>query len=114
MARRISHVFSRVVAGTWGIFSSYGGDGPSKLMFVQRSQDSWIGTRDTSAICSRLGWALGMLLEVRRETQCPFPFDTGILGFLSIFKSSQALSPFEALESTCLSRCQRNMRPPVR
>ena len=28
------HVFSRVVAGTWGIFSSYGGDVHSKLEFV--------------------------------------------------------------------------------
>ena len=25
---------SRVSAGTWGIFSSYGGDDPSMLMFV--------------------------------------------------------------------------------
>ena len=30
-----SHGFSRVVAGTWGIFSSYGGDVHSKLEFVQ-------------------------------------------------------------------------------
>ena len=29
-----SHCFSLVVAGTWGIFSSYNGDGPSKLVFV--------------------------------------------------------------------------------
>ena len=30
-----SHVFSRVAAGTWVIFSSYGGDVHSKLEFVQ-------------------------------------------------------------------------------
>ena len=30
-----SHGFSRVVAGTWGIFSSYGGDVHSKLQCVQ-------------------------------------------------------------------------------
>ena len=30
-----SHGFSRVAAGTWGIFSSYGGDVHSKLEFVQ-------------------------------------------------------------------------------
>ena len=30
-----SHVFSRVAVGTWGIFSSYGGDDPSKLVIVQ-------------------------------------------------------------------------------
>ena len=34
-----SHEFSRVAAGTWCIFSSYGGDGHLKLGFVQRSQD---------------------------------------------------------------------------
>ena len=36
-----------------------------------------------------------------------------ILGFLSIFKKSQPSSPFEALDSTCLSRCQRDVRPAV-
>ena len=30
-----SHGFSRVAAGTWGIFSSYSGDVRSKLEFVQ-------------------------------------------------------------------------------
>ena len=30
-----SHGFSPVAAGTWGIFSSYGRDDPSKLVFVQ-------------------------------------------------------------------------------
>ena len=30
-----SHGFSRVEVGTWGIFSIYGGDGHSKLVFVQ-------------------------------------------------------------------------------
>ena len=29
-----SHGFSRVAAGTWCIFLSYGGDGHSKLMFI--------------------------------------------------------------------------------
>ena len=29
------------------------------------------------------------------------------------FLKSLALSPFEALNSTCLSRCQRDVRPPV-
>ena len=31
----IVHGFSRVAAGTWGIFSSYRGDVHSKLEFVQ-------------------------------------------------------------------------------
>ena len=34
-ARGKSHGFFRVAAGTWGIFSSYGGDVHSKLDFVQ-------------------------------------------------------------------------------
>ena len=67
-----SHVFSRVAAGTWGIFSSYGGDGPSKLLFLQRSQDSCLVTRNTSGISARLSRAIGMLLDLRHETQSPF------------------------------------------
>ena len=38
---------------------------------------------------------------------------TVILGFLSIFKNSQELSPSEAMNSACLSSCQRDVRPPV-
>ena len=34
-ARGKSHGFSRVAAGTWGIFSSYVGDVHSKVEFVQ-------------------------------------------------------------------------------
>jgi len=108
-----SHGFSRVAAGTWGTFSTYGGDGPSTLVFVQRSQDSCRVTRDTSGVSSRLGRAKGTLLEVSRETQGPFPVATGILGFLSMFKRSQAPSNFEAVSSACLSGCQRHVRHSV-
>ena len=38
---------------------------------------------------------------------------TVILGFLSLFKNSQGSSPYEAVNSACLSSCQRNVRPPV-
>ena len=48
--RGMSHWFSLVEAGTWGIFSSYSGDGHSKLHFVQRSQDSCLVMTDTSGI----------------------------------------------------------------
>ena len=48
VARGKSHVFSRVAAGTWGIFSSYGGDDHLKLGFVQRSQDSCLVMTVTS------------------------------------------------------------------
>ena len=36
-----------------------------------------------------------------------------ILGLLSIFNKSQSSSTFEALNTVCLLRCQRDVRPPV-
>ena len=113
LAVKYSHVFSRVAAGTWGIFSSYDGDEPSKLLFVHQCHDSCLITRDTSGISSRLGRAIYTLLQVRRETTRPFPVVTGILGFLSIFKKSQASTPLEALNSMCLLKFHRDARPPV-
>ena len=49
-ARGMSHTISRIAAGTWGIFSSYSGDGHSELHFVQRIQDSCLVMMDTSGI----------------------------------------------------------------
>ena len=54
-----------------------------------------------------------MLLEVRQETKAHFIVGTVILGFLSIFKKSQASSPFEALNPVCLSRYQCYVIPPT-
>ena len=54
-----------------------------------------------------------MLLEVRQETKAHFLVGTVIFGFLSIFKRSQASSPFEELNSVRLSRCQRDLIPPI-
>ena len=45
-----SRGFSRVAAGTWDIFPSYGEDVHSKLEFVQRSQDTCLGMMDTSGM----------------------------------------------------------------
>ena len=50
---------------------------------------------------------------MRQETEVHFLFGTVILGLLSIFKKSQASSPYEALNSVCLSRIPRDVRPPV-
>ena len=50
---------------------------------------------------------------MRWENKRPFLVSTEILGFLSIFKKSQASSPYEALNSVCLSRGQRDLRPAV-
>ena len=47
-ARGKSHEFSLLAAGTWDIFSTYGGDGHFKLGFVQRRQDSCLVITDTS------------------------------------------------------------------
>ena len=54
-----------------------------------------------------------MHLEVKQETEVHFLVGTVILGFLSIFEKSKASSPFEALNSMCLSRCQSDVIPPV-
>ena len=50
---------------------------------------------------------------MRQETEVHFLVATVIFGFLSIFKKSQASSPYEALNSVCLSRPQRDVRPHV-
>ena len=52
-------------------------------------------------------------MEVRQETEVHFLVGPVILGFLSIFKKSQASSPYEALNPVCVSRAQRDVRPPV-
>ena len=54
-----------------------------------------------------------MHLEVKQETEVHFLVGTVILGFLSIFKNSKASSPFEALNSVCLSRCQSDVINPL-
>ena len=61
----------------------------------------------------RLGRAIKTVIEVNQETKGPFLLATVILGFLSIFKKSQASSPFEALNSACISMCQSDVRPPL-
>ena len=48
-----------------------------------------------------------------KDTGVHFLFGTAIVGLLSIFKKSHASSPYEALNSVCLSRVQRDVRPPV-
>ena len=50
-----------------------------------------------------LGRTIWTLLEVRQETEDHLIVATVILGFLSIFRKSQASSPFEAWNSVCLS-----------
>ena len=54
-----------------------------------------------------------MLLEARQETEFQFLVGRMILQFLSIFKKRQASSPFEALNTMSLSRCQIGVISPV-
>ena len=51
---------------------------------------------------------------MRQETEVHFLVATVILGFLSIFKKSQESSPYEAMNSVCLSSGQRDVIPPVK
>ena len=53
-----------------------------------------------------------MLLEFRQETKAKFLVGTVIFGFLSLFKKSQASSPFVALNSVCLLKYQSDVIPP--
>ena len=112
-SRGKSHEFSRVAAGTWCIFSSYGGDGHLKLGLVQQSQDSCLVTSDTSGSFTMLGSKIQTLLEVSQEAKLPLLVGTVILVFLSIFTKSQASSPFESLNSAHLSKSQKDVRPCV-
>ena len=50
---------------------------------------------------------------MRQETEVHFLVGTMILGLLSIFKKSEASSPYEALNTLCFSNGQRDVRPPV-
>ena len=68
----------------------------------------------TSVVYSRLARRIWTLLEVRQVTEVHFLVGTVILGYLSIFKKSQASSAYEALNSVCLSSGQRGVRPPVK
>ena len=50
---------------------------------------------DTSEIETRLERIIQTLLEVSWETKLPFLVSRKVLGFLSIFKKSQASSPLK-------------------
>ena len=72
MARGNSHGFSRVAAGTWGIFLNCGGDDTSKPVFVQRHQESCRVMRNTARIPLRIGRAKKIVIEVSQEIKGTF------------------------------------------
>ena len=107
---------------SWGFSSFFGNQG-----YILELRRGWsfktLVCSATSGLLSSCEGQLWILLNAwqgnrdasRGEAgvQSPFPVATGILGFLSIFKRRQASSPFEALNSVCPSRCQRDVIPPV-
>ena len=82
-----------VCSATSGLLSSYEG-------YLRNLHEAWQGNTDASR---------GDLGNRGSLSTC----HTVILGFLSIVKKTQASSPFEALNSTCLLRCQRDVWTPV-
>ena len=107
-----SHGCCRVAAVTYGIFSSFSGDNSSKLVFVQRHQDSCLLMRDTTKSPQCFA---GNFEASRRETGDPsFISICHIdMGFLSVFNKSQASFPFVALKFACISRCPKDVSPSV-
>ena len=98
------HCFTRVAAVTLGIFSRYGGRPFKTRVFSVTS--GLLSSYDGYLMdLIWLGRTIRMLLEVWHETEGHFLVGTVILGFLTIFKKSQASSTFEALNSACLSSC---------
>ena len=100
--RREPGVYSRVTAGmalqtrvctaTSGFLSSYEGH-------IRNLLEAWQGNRDASR---------GEAGDPRSLSICHS--DSGIP---INFKTSQASSPFETLNSACLSNCKSNVMPPV-
>ena len=82
----------RVCSVTTGLLSTYEG-------YVRNLQEAWHSNMDAS--------------RGEAGDKGTFLVATVILGFLSIFKNSQALSPFEALNSVCLLSFQIDVRPPI-
>ena len=60
-----------------------------------------------------LGGKIRTVLQVSREAKLPLLVGTVMLVFLSIFTTSQASSPFEALNSAHLSKSQMDVRHSV-
>ena len=107
-----SHGFSRVAAGTRGMFSSSRGVTFKNFFYSV-----------TSGLLSSYDGHLRNLNYVWQDNTDASGGEAGDQGSLSSWnsdmripihsKKSQASSPFEALNSVCLSRCQRDVIPPV-
>ena len=98
--------------GTWGAFLSYGGDGHSKLVFVQLHQDFCLVTTDSSGISSRPGRAIWTLLEVRRETEGPVLVSSDF-GIPINFQQESGIITFLSIEIPVPLEASRDVNPPV-
>ena len=81
------------------------------MAFQNSCQDSCLVMRDTSGFSSRLRRTIGTPLDVRGQgslSSCQMD-----IGIPINFQVSPASSTFEALNSWCLSSCQRYVRRPV-
>ena len=72
VARGNSHGFSRVAWRTWDICSRDGGDGPSKVVYVQQHQDSSLLATDSTGFSSRTVSATGT--PVNRSWRLKIPY----------------------------------------
>ena len=87
-----SHGFSRVASGTWDVLSCDGGDGVSKVVYVQRHQDSCQLARESLGFSSRhgsaigspvkLSWRLIMPLYLQQVYSHSYPFLRGVIHLL--------------------------------
>ena len=108
----MTHGISRVAAGIWGIFSSYSGDGRSKLHWVQRCQDSTLVRTDTSG--TKLGLA-GYTDASGGEVGDHSPLSSfhRDIGMPINFKKVSGLGPFQNSELSGPLEVSRDVRPPV-
>ena len=76
-ARGKSYGFSRVASGSWDIFSRDGGDGPSKVVYVQQHLDSSLIARDSLGFSSRHVSAIRSPVKGSWRPKVPFYLPQG-------------------------------------
>ena len=113
VAKGKSRVFSRVAAGSWGVFLRYGVDCTSKIMFFSATSghlssneghlgnyfEAWQGNRDTS----------------RREAGNPGPLSSSNMDIEIPINSQEEshIFTFRSIEFHMPLEVQRDVRPPV-
>ena len=88
-ARGKSHGFSRDASGTWDIISCDGGDGPSKVVYVQQHTDSSLLARDSLGFSSRHVSAIRSPVKGNWGPRVPFYLPQG---YWDSYQFSRAVS----------------------